>query len=69
MPGKLAAMAATLARDDTIGDTEIEAAIGYVDAKIRMAEEVRAPVPFIAFRTRTILTKALGIRRTGAPSP
>lgn len=64
MPGRFAATAAILARDETIGDTEIAAVLNYMDTKIRMAEETDAPVPFIAFRTRAILMDVRNIRRS-----
>lgn len=63
MRNKLAAMANTLAQDDTVDSDEIAAAIDYMEMKIRAAEARHEPVPFVAFRTRTILTIALKLRR------
>ena len=63
MPKKLAVMANALANDDTVASDEIAAAIDYMDMKIKDAEVRGAPLPFVAFRTRTLLETALKLRR------
>ncbi|MCJ8519619.1 hypothetical protein ABID21_002660 [Pseudorhizobium tarimense] len=63
MPKRLATMASTLAQDISVDSDEIVAAIDYMDMKLRGAEADNKPVPFVAFRTRTILTAALKLRR------
>lgn len=63
MPKKLAVMANALANDDTVASDEIAAAIDYLDMKIKDAEARGEPLPFVAFRTRTLLETALKLRR------
>lgn len=63
MPNKFAAMANTLAQDDTVASDEIAAAIDYMELKLKNAAARNEPVPFVAFRTRTILSAALRLRQ------
>lgn len=62
MPNRFAAMANTLAQDDTVASDEIAAAIEYMEMKLKIAAARKEPVPFVAFRTRTILQAALRLR-------
>ena len=63
MPYPIATMATRLAQDDTVGSDEIAEAINFLDAKIHAAREKCEPIPFVEFRTRTLLMAALRLRQ------
>ncbi|MFN7104300.1 MAG: hypothetical protein ACK4N1_16925 [Pseudorhizobium sp.] len=63
MSNRFAAMANTLAQDDTVASDEIAEAIEYMEMKLKIAAARKEPVPFVAFRTRTILQAALKLRQ------
>ena len=60
MPIKIARM---LAEDDAVGSEELDAAIGYLGAKIRNAALDNEPIPFLAYRNKMIFETTLKIRR------
>jgi hypothetical protein len=60
MPIKIARM---LAEDDAVGSEELDAAIGYLGAKIRNATLDNEPIPFLAYRNKMIFETTLKIRR------
>ncbi len=63
MHNPIAMMASRLAQDDTVGSDEIAEAIDYLDTKIRTARDCHDPLPFAAFRTKTLLVAALRLRQ------
>jgi len=63
MQNPIAMMASRLAQDDTVGSDEIAEAIDYLDTKIQTAKDCRDPLPFAAFRTKTLLVAALRLRQ------
>jgi hypothetical protein len=60
MPKKIARI---LANDDAVGSDELEAAINYLDAKLRNAGLRDEPVPFLAYRNKVIFEATLQLRR------
>ncbi|TWF57262.1 hypothetical protein [Neorhizobium alkalisoli] len=58
-------IARILANDDAVGSDELEAAINYLDAKIRDAEFRDEPFPFLSYRNKVIFEATLELRRNG----
>lgn len=63
MPKKIACI---LAQDDAVGSEELEAAISYLNNKLRSAELENEPVPFLAYRNKVIFETTLKLRRAEA---
>ncbi len=60
MPRRIATQ---LAGDEAVGSTELEAAIVYLNEKIKDAEIRNEPIPFLAYRNRMIFEATLALRR------
>lgn len=58
-------IARILANDDAVGSDELEAAINYLDAKIRDSEFRDEPFPFLSYRNKVIFEATLQLRRDG----
>ena len=56
-------IAGRLARDEAVGSEELEAAIAYLNDKIKDAEQRNEPVPFLAHRNRMIFKATLALRQ------
>ncbi|SFB07104.1 hypothetical protein SAMN03159496_01680 [Rhizobium sp. NFR07] len=52
-----------LASDEAVGSEELEAAIAYLNDKIRSAELRHEPIPFLAYRNKVIFQTTLNLRR------
>lgn len=59
MPRRIATQ---LACDDAVGSEELEAAIFYLNEKIKDAAQRDEPVPFLAYRNRLIFETTLALR-------
>jgi hypothetical protein len=56
-------IASQLASDQAVGSEELEAAIVYLNQKIRDAETRNEPIPFLAYRNRMIFKTTLALRQ------
>jgi hypothetical protein len=52
-----------LASDEAVGSEELEAAIAYLNDKIRNAKLRHEPIPFLAYRNKVIFQTTLNLRR------
>ncbi len=60
MPRRIATQ---LASDDAVGSEELEAAIFYLNEKIKDAAQRDEPIPFLAHRNRLIFETTLALRQ------
>jgi hypothetical protein len=60
------AIARMLATDDAVGSEELEAAIRYLDDKLRDCTLRNEPVPFLTYRNKVIFQTTLRLRDTHA---
>jgi hypothetical protein len=63
MPISIARMLAT---DDAVGSEELEAAIRYLDDKLKDCSTKNEPVPFLTYRNKVIFETTLRLRYESA---
>ena len=61
-------VARSLAVEEAVGSEELEAAVHYLDNKLRDAALRDEPVPFLSYRNKLIFETTLKIRRSAAMS-